>query len=163
MPSSESLFSGLSYALFAAPGAVVVSWMLWRAMAWCLFHTAVVSAWLGTQSAVVQIPIAIGLLLLAWPLLVLALLAWILIRIFPAFAIHPGRAPRLFAPSKSRALSSIFVFFLAMPLAFVPLRYVAYQLEGSQIGVWHWLLVFGSILLLLIWLIARLRRRQDEV
>jgi hypothetical protein len=36
--TSERLFSALAYALFAAPGIVVLIWMIWRVTAWCLFH-----------------------------------------------------------------------------------------------------------------------------
>ena len=161
MPSSEDLFSTLSYALFAAPAAVVVIWVVWRVMAWCLYHTVSVSAWLGRLPAVFQIPLAIGLLLLAWPLLLLALLAWILTLAFPGLAVEPGEAPRLFARNKSDALSYIFLFFLALPLLVVPTRYLADRLEGPQISFWHWLLVFGPLPVLAAWFVARVRRKQD--
>jgi len=36
--ASERLFSTLPYAVFAAPCAIVVIWMIWRVMAWCLFR-----------------------------------------------------------------------------------------------------------------------------
>ena len=161
MPSQEDLFSTLSYALFAAPAAVVVIWVVWRVMAWCLYHTAVVSAWVGRLPAVFQIPITIGLLLLAWPLLLLALLAWILTLAFPSLAVEQGEAPRVFARNKSHAISYIFIFFLALPLLVVPARYLADKLEGPQISFWHWLLVFGPLPPLMIWLVALIRRKQD--
>jgi hypothetical protein len=40
MPSSENLFSTLSYAVFVAPCAIVVIWVVWRVLAWCRFHVA---------------------------------------------------------------------------------------------------------------------------
>ena len=161
MPSQEDLFSTLSYALFAAPAAVVVIWVVWRVMAWCLYHTAQVSAWVGRLPAVFQIPITIGLLLLAWPLLLLALLAWILTLAFPSLAVEQGEAPRVFARNKSQAVSYIFLFFVALPLLVVPTRYLADKLEGPQISFWHWLLVLVPIPVLAVWLVARLRRKQD--
>jgi hypothetical protein len=130
-------------------------------MVWCLFYTALVSAWVGSLPAVLQVPIVIGLLLVAWPLLLLALVGWILTLIFPSLAIEPGEVPRLFARSTSRALSYVFLSFLALPLVCVPLRYLADRLEGPKISFWHWLLVFGPIPLLLIWLVARIRRKPD--
>ena len=161
MPSSENLFSTLSYVVFAAPGAVVVIWVVWRLMAWCLFYTAVVSAWVGGLPALFQVPIVIGLVLVAWPLLLLALIAWIATAIFPRLAVEQGQAPRLFARSTSPTLSYVFWFCLALPLVFVPLRYLADRLEGPQISVWHWLLVFGPIPMLALWLVARVRRKPD--
>ena len=107
MPSSERLFSTLSYVIFAAPAAAVVIWIVWRVMVWCLFYTALVSAWVGSLPAIFQIPIVIGLLLFAWPLLLLALLGWILILIFPGLASEHGEVPRLFARSRSAAQRSI--------------------------------------------------------
>ena len=159
--TSERLFSTLSYALFAAPGAVVVIWMLWRVMTWCLFHAAVVSAWVGRLPAPFPVPMAVGLLLIAWPMLLLALVAWILIGLLPGLAVEQGRAPRLFARSTSRALSRVFLFCLVLPLVFVPMRYLADRLEGPKILFWHWLLVLGAISVLAIWLIARAQRKQD--
>src|SRR5262249_28547472 len=35
--ASERLFSTLSYAVFATPAAIVVIWVVWRVLAWCLF------------------------------------------------------------------------------------------------------------------------------
>src|SRR6266700_4638509 len=99
LPSSEDLFTNLSYVLFVAPAAVVVIWMVWRVMVWCLFYTAVVSAWVGSLPAIFQIPMMIGLLLVAWPLLLLALFGWILVLIFPGLAVEHGEVPRLFARS----------------------------------------------------------------
>ena len=162
MPSSERLFSTLSYALFAAPAAAVVIWLVWRVMVWCLFYTAVVSAWVGSLPAVLRIPIAIGLSLVAWPLLLLSLLAWIVTRLFPGLAVEPGEVPRLFARSTSAAFSWVFIFFLVLPVISVPLKYLAYRLEGPQISTWHWLLVFGPIPVLAIWLAVRVRRKQAE-
>ena len=159
--ASERLFSTLSYAVFAAPGAVVVIWMIWRVMAWCLFHTALVSAWVGGLPALFQIPIVIGLVLVAWPLLLLALIAWIVIAIFPGLAVGQGEAPRLFARSTSPALSYVFWFCLALPLVYVPSKYLADRLEGPQISFWHWVLVFGPIPVLALWLVARVRRKED--
>jgi hypothetical protein len=151
----------LSYVVFAAPGAVVVIWVAWRVMAWCLFHTARLSAWIGGLPALFQIPIVTGLLLVAWPLLLLALMAWILGVIFPGLAVEGSGAPPVFARSTSPALSYVFWFCLALPLVCVPLRYLADRLEGPQIGFWHWLLVFGPIPLLALWLVARVRRKPD--
>ena len=162
MPSSENLFSTLTYVLFAAPAAVVVIWLIWRVMVWCLFHTALVSAWAGSLPATFQVPIVTGLLLIAWPLLLLALLGWILTLIFPSLAVEHGEVPRLFARSTSQALSHIFLFCLFLPLVLVPLRYVADRLEGPQISTWHWILVFGPIPVLAIWLALRIRRKQTE-
>jgi len=124
--ASERLFSALSYAVFVAPAVVVVMWMTWRVMGWCLFHATVV---LG--------------------------------RVFPGLAVEQGQAPRLFAPNTSAALSHVFLFCVALPLVFVPMRYLADRLEGPKILFWHWLLVLGSLGVLVIWLIARLRRKQD--
>ena len=160
MPSSEILFSNLTYVMFAAPAAVVVIWTVWRVMVWCLFYTVVVSAWAGSLPAVFRIPMTIGLLLVAWPLLLLALLGWILVLIFPGLAVEHGEVPRLFARSRSRALSYVFLFCLALPLIFVPLRYLADRLEGPKISFWHWLLVLGPIPVLVIWLVARIRRKE---
>jgi len=160
LPSSEILFSHLTYVMFAAPAAVVVIWMIWRVMVWCLFYTAVVTAWAGSLPAVFQIPMTIGLVLVAWPLLLLALFGWILVLIFPRLAVEHGDVPRLFARSTSRALSHVFLFCLALPLVFVPLRYLADRLEGPKISFWHWLLVLGSIPVLVIWLVARIRRKE---
>jgi hypothetical protein len=161
LPSSERLFSTLSYVIFAAPAAAVVIWIVWRVMVWCLFYTALVSAWVGSLPAIFQIPIVIGLLLFAWPLLLLALLGWILILIFPGLASEQGEVPRLFARSTSQTFSYIFLFLVALPLVVVPLRYLADRLEGPQISFWHWLLVFGPIPVLVIWLVARIRRKQN--
>jgi len=161
LPSSEDLFSTLSYVVFAAPGAVVVIWAVWRVMAWCLFHTAQVSAWVGGLPALFQIPMVIGLVLIAWPLLLLALVAWMVVAIFPGLAVEQGEAPRVFARSTSSTLSYVFWFCLALPLVCVPLRYLADRLEGPQIGIWHWLLVFGPIPVLALWLVARVRRKPD--
>jgi hypothetical protein len=119
--TSERLFSALAYALFAAPGIAVLTWMAWRLMAWCLFHVAGNSAWIARK----------------------------------------GDAPRLFARSTSRAFSAVFLFCLALPLVFVPLRYLADRLEGPKILFWHWLLALVPIPLLAISLIARLRRKRD--
>jgi hypothetical protein len=159
--TSERLFSDLSYAVFVAPGGIVVIWMVWRVMAWSLFHTAVVTAWVGHLPTVFSLPMAVGLLLIAWPLLLLALVAWILIRLFPGLAVEQGQAPRLFARNTSPALSHVFLFCVALPLVFVPMRYLADRLEGPKILFWHWLLVLGPIAVLVIWLIARLRQKQD--
>ena len=161
LAASERLFSTLSYAVFAAPGVVVVMWIVWRLMAWCLFQTAEVSAWVYRLPAPLPVPVAVGLLLIGWPLLLLALVAWILIRIFPGLAVEQGQAPRLFARNTSSALSHVFLFCVALPLVFVPLRYLADRLEGPKILLWHWLLVLGPISVLVIWLIARMCQKQD--
>jgi hypothetical protein len=160
MPAAENLFSTLSYVLFVAPCAVVVIWVVWRVMAWCLFHTARVSAWVGSLPAIFQVPLVIGLVLVAWPLLLLALFGWILVLIFPGLAVQRGEVPRLFARSQSPALHYIFVSFLLLPLVLVPLRYLADRIEGPQISFWHWLLVFGPLPVLAIWLVVRIRRSQ---
>jgi hypothetical protein len=123
--SSERLFSTLSYALFVAPGAVVVVWIVWRVAIWCLFYAALLRAWVSGH------------------------------------ALDHGEAPRLFARNTSRSISYVFIFFLALPLLLVPLRYLADRLEGPQIGVLHWLLVAGPLPVLLTWLVALIRRHQD--
>ena len=82
MPSSEKLFSTLTYVMFVAPAAVVVMWAVWRVMVCCLFYTGVVSAWVGSLPPIFRIPMMIGLLLVAWPLLLLALFGWILVLVF---------------------------------------------------------------------------------
>jgi hypothetical protein len=161
LPSSENLFNTSQYALFAAPGALVVIWMAWRVMAWCLFHMAAVAAWLGRQPSRFQLPLTVGLLLVAWPLLLPALSGWLLTRLFPALALAPDVVPRLFARTSSRAFSHLFLFFLALPLVVVPLKFLAHRLAGTEISVWHWLLVYGPILVLLTCLTAHLRRMQD--
>ena len=163
MASSVSLFNILLYALFAAPGEIVVTWVAWRIMAWCLFQTARAWAWARSLPVRLRIPVLVGLLLLAWPLLLLALMAWTLVRIFPGLAAEEGDVPRLFAPNRSRILSQLFLFFVFLPLVVVPLKYLANQLGGPQVSVWHWVLVFGPVPVLLFWLVARLRRRPDEI
>jgi hypothetical protein len=160
VPSSENLFSTLTYVMFVAPAAVVVIWAVWRVMLCCLFYTAVVSAGVGSLPVIFKIPITIGLLLVAWPLLLLALFASILVLIFPGLGVAHGEVPRLFARSTSRALSYVFLFCLALPLVFVPLRYLADRLEGPKISFWHWLLVLGPIPFVVIWLVALIRRKQ---
>lgn len=161
MSPSENLFSTLTYVLFVAPCAVVVIWVVWRVMVCCLFYTGLVAAWVGRLPAIFRVPVSIGLLLVAWPLLLLALAGWILILVFPSLALEQGEVPRLFARNTSRAVSYLFLFFLALPLVCVPLRYLADRLEGPKIGFWHWLLVFGPLPVLLIWVVTRIRRRQD--
>jgi hypothetical protein len=146
--------------MFVAPAAVVVMWTVWRVMIWCLFHTGVVSAWVGSLPILFQVPMTIGLVLVAWPLLLLALLSWMLVLIFPGLAVEQDEVPRLFARSTSRALSYVFLFCLALPLVFVPFRYLADRLEGPKIAFWHWLLVLGPIPVLVIWLVALIRRKQ---
>ena len=158
MSSSEDLFSTLTYVLFVAPAAAVVLWLVWQVMVWCLFHAALVSAWVGSLPANFQIPVLIGLLLVAWPLLLLALFAWILVRVFPGLAVEQGEVPRLFGRRPSRAFSYVFLSLLVLPLVLVPLRFLADRLEGPQISFWHWLLVLGPLSLLAIWLVARIRR-----
>ena len=162
MPSSERLFNIFLYALWVMPAVVVVTWVVWRVMVWCLYYTALVSAWVGRLPAILQVPIVIGLFLLGWPLLLLALLGWLLIRVFPGLAVEHGEVPRLFARSRSQALSYIFLSFLILLPVVVPLRYLADRLEGPQISFWHWLLVFGPIPVLTIWLVARIRRMRWE-
>jgi len=161
LPLFDNLFSTLSYAMFAAPAAAVVIWMVWRVMVWCLFYTTLVSTWVGGLSVLFQIPILIGLLLVAWPLLLLALSGWVLTLVFPGLALQRGEVPRLFVRSRSPAFSQIFIFLLLLPLIVVPLRYVADRVEGPQISFWHWALVFGPLPFLAIWLVARIRRNQD--
>ena len=158
----DNLFSTLSYAMFVAPAAAVVIWMVWRIMVWCLFYTTLVSNWLGSLPTLFQIPTLIGLVLVAWPLLLLALCGWILTLVFPGLALERGEVPRLFVRSKSQAFSQIFLFLLLLPLIVVPLRYLADRVEGPQISVWHWVLVFGPLPVLAIWLVARsIRRKRD--
>jgi hypothetical protein len=162
LPSSERLFNILLYALWLIPAAIVVTWAVWRVMVWCLYYTALVSAWVGRLPAILRVPIGIGLLLLAWPLLVLALLGWLLVRVFPDLGVEHGEVPRLFARNRSQALSYVFLSFLIFLPAVVPLSYLADRLEGPQISFWHWLLVFGPIPVLIIWLVTRIRRIQRE-
>ena len=162
MSSSENLFSTLSYVIFVAPAAVVLIWVVWRLMVWCLFYTSSVSAWIASLPAIFQVPTVIGLLLFAWPLLLLALVGWILILVFPGLALEHGEVPRLFDRAKSRALSYVFVFCLALPLVCVPLRYLADRLEGPKISFWHWVLVFGPIPVLVIWLVAFIIRQKED-
>jgi hypothetical protein len=159
LPSSENLFSSLSYAVFVAPAAVVLAWVVWRVMVLCQFYASRVAGWLGRLPAILRVPVAIGLLAVAWPILLLALAAWIGIRVFPGLRLEQGRVPRLFARTESRALSWVFVFCLVLPLIFVPLRYLADRVEGPGISLWHWLLVAGPLPPLVIWFIAFLRRR----
>ena len=141
MPSSERLFNILLYALWVLPAAVVVTWVVWRAMVWCLYYTALVSAWVGRLSAILQVPIVIALLLLAWPLLLLALFGWLLIRIFPGLAVEHGEVPS-FCSCRSQALSYIFLSFLILLPVVVPLRYLADRLRAADfilalvIGLW---------------------------
>lgn len=163
MLSSEKLFSTLTYVLFVSPAAVVVFWVLGRLTAWCLFYAGLVSAWVGGLPAILQVPIVVGLLLVAWPLLLLAAVRWILVLIFPGLALEPGEVPRLFARNTSRAISYAFLFCLLLPLVLVPLRFVADRLEGPQIKFWHWVLVFGPIPVMLIGLVALIRRKRDEL
>jgi hypothetical protein len=35
------------------------------------------------------------------------------------------------------------------------------RIEGPQISFWHWVLVFGPLPMLLIWLVARVRRTRN--
>jgi len=147
--------------MFAAPAVAVVIWVVWRLMVWCLFYATLVSTWVGSQPAVIQIPTLIGLVLVAWPLLLLALCGWILTLAFPGLALEHGEVPHLFARNRSRAFSRIFLFLLLLPLIVVPLRYLADRVEGPQISVWHWVLVFGPLPVLVIWLVARIRRKRD--
>jgi hypothetical protein len=109
VPLSERLFSAVSYALFAAPAAIVVIWLVWRLIAWCL-----------------------------------------------------GAAPRLFARNTSPVVSAFFLFFLALPLVLVPLKYLADRLAGTEITPWHWLIVYGPVPAMAIWLAIRLRRKRTE-
>ena len=162
MPSSERLFNIFLYGLWVLPAAVVMAWVVWRAMVWCLYQLSSGAAWVGRLPAILQVPIVIALLLLAWPLLLLALFGWLLIRVFPGLAVEHGEVPRLFARNRSQALSYIFLSFLIFLPVVVPLSHLADRLEGPQISFWHWLLVFGPIPVLIIWLIARIRRMQRE-
>jgi hypothetical protein len=161
--SSEKLFSTLTYVLFVSPAAVVVIWVLGRLTAWCLFYAGLVSAWVGGLPAILQVPIVVALLLVAWPLLLLAAIRWILVLVFPGLALEQGEVPRLFARNTSRAISYTFLFCLLLPLVLVPLRFVADRLEGPQISFWHWVLVFGPIPVMLLGLVAFIRRKRDEL
>lgn len=163
MLSSEKLFSTLTYVLFVSPAAVVVIWALGRIAAWCLFYAGLVSGWVGGLPVILQVPIVVGLLLVAWPLFLLAAIRWILVLVFPALALEQGEVPRLFARNTSRAISYTFLFCLLLPLVLVPLRFVADRLEGPQINFWHWVLVFGPIPLMVIGLVALIRRKRDEL
>jgi hypothetical protein len=83
-------------------------------MVWCLFHCLDFSL-VGSLPAIFQIPIVIGLLLFAWPLLLLALLL-ILILIFPGLASEHSEVPRLLLV----AVSNLFLYFpisVALPLS----------------------------------------------
>ena len=87
---------------------------------------------------------------------------WVLWRVVAwSVFLARGRAPQLFARNTSATLSHVFLFCVFLPLVFVPMRYLADRLEGPKILFWHWLLVLGSLAVVTIWLIARLRRRQD--
>jgi hypothetical protein len=125
LPSSENLFSTLSYAVFVAPAAVVLIWLAWRVLVFCSFY---ISRFAGL--------------------------------VFPSLAVERGEAPRLFARNRSQGLSYLFLFCLALPLVFVPLRFLADRLEGPQILLWHWLLVLIPIPLLAIWFAAFVRRKD---
>jgi hypothetical protein len=161
MPASENLFSTLSYALFVAPCAVVVIWVVWRVMAWCRFYTALVPAWVGSLPAIFQVPILIGLLLVAWPLLLLAFFGWILVLIFPSLAVQHGEVPRLFVRSTSHALHYIFVVLSAPAPCPGSIEISGGSNRAAAESFWHWLLVFGPIPVLVIWLVARIWRNQD--
>jgi hypothetical protein len=115
VPLSENLFSAVSYALFAAPAAIVVIWLVWHLTVWCLSH-----------------------------------------------ARRQGAAPRLFARNTSRTVSAFFLFFLALPLVLVPLKFLAYRLAGPQITGWHWLIAYGPVPVMALWLAARLRRKRTD-
>ena len=99
--------------------------------------------------AIFVAPAAVVLIWALW-----RLLAWGLL-------LAQGRAPQLFARNTSATLSHVFLFCVALPLVFVPMRYLADRLEGPKILFWHWLLVLGSLAVVTIWFIARLRRKQD--
>lgn len=142
--SSEKLFSTLTYVLFVSPAAVVVIWVLGRLTAWCLYYAGLVAAWVGGLPAILQVPIVVGLLLVAWPFLLLAALRWILVLIFPSLALEADEVPRLFARNTSRAISYAFLFCLLLPLVLVPLRFLADRLEGHRrlnSGIGYWCLV----------------------
>jgi hypothetical protein len=158
VPSSENLFSSLSYAIFVAPAAVVLTWMAWRIMVLCLFYTFSGATWIGGRPATFRVPLLIGLVPVTLPMLAMAFPAWILMRVFPGLALEPGEVPRLFVRTKSYALSAIFVFCLVLPLVCVPLRYLADRVEGPKIGVWHWVLLLGPLTALIIWFARFLRR-----
>jgi len=161
LPSSERLFHAVTYVLFVAPAAVVAIWAIWRLMVWCLFYTGLVSTWMRTLPIIVQIPLLVGLLLSAWPLLLLAFMGWTLVRIFPGLALAQGEVPQLFARNRSRAVSYVFLFLLGLPLIRVPMMYLAERLEGPKNLFWHWILVCGSILVLAFCFLALIRRKQD--
>lgn len=57
---------------------------------------------------------AVGLSMIAWPLLLLAFVAWILGRLFPGLAVEQGQAPRPLARNTSAALSHVFLFCVAL-------------------------------------------------
>src|SRR6476646_536234 len=71
-------------------------------------------------------------------------------------------APRLFARNTSRTVSAFFLFFLALPLVLVPLKFLAYRLAGPQITAWHWLIAYGPVPVMALWLAARLRRKRTD-
>jgi hypothetical protein len=162
LASSQYLFNTLQYALFAAPGVIVLLWVAWRIMAWCLFQSDRIWAWTRGLPVRLRCPVLVGLLILGWPLLLLALVAWILVCLFPGLATEEGDVPRLFAPNRSKILSQLFLFFVFLPLVTVPLKFLAHHLAGPQISVWHWALVYGPVPVLLFWLVARLRRKPAE-
>jgi hypothetical protein len=85
-----------------------------------------------------------------------------LVRLFPGLGVQHGEVPRLFARSRSRALSLVFLSFLILLFFVVPLKFLAHWIAGPQVSIWHWLLVFGPIPLLIVWLVARIRRLQRE-
>jgi hypothetical protein len=160
LPSKEP--ETLLFVALAVPVAVAVMWMVWRVIVWCVFFTAGFSLWVKSLPAIIQIPILIVLLLIAWPLLLLALFAWKLFQIFPSlFPKGDGDVPRFSSFSESLAWSDFLVLLLGYPLVALPLFFLAKVLAGPQISIWHWLIVFGPILLLVIWLVARIRRKEN--
>ena len=103
-------------------------------------------------------PAAIVVLWAVWRVMLwcLSILAWF--AYFPALACSTAKSP----VSWSRALSLVFLSFLILLFFVVPLKFLAHWIAGPQVSVWHWLLVFGPIPLLIVWLVARIRRLQRE-
>jgi hypothetical protein len=160
MPSAEYLFSTLSYVLFVAPCAVVVIWVFLARHGLVPFLRCPgfsLGRQLASHLSGSNAARAVAGRLAATPAGTLCLDPC---SDFPGLAVQRGEVPRLFARNTSHALHYIFVFFLLLPLVLVPLRYLADRIEGPQIWFWHWLLVFGPIPVLAIWLVTRIRRNQ---
>src|SRR4051794_30221737 len=120
MSSSERLFNTMLYVLFVTPAAIAFGWAVWGLMVCCAFYTGLIADRVRRLPFLLQVPVAIALLLLCAPFFLLALFGWILIRIFPALGSEQGEVPRLFAPTRSRTVSHVFLAFLALLFFVVP-------------------------------------------